>query len=59
MPVAVVCAPQVESKAYSFDSAQPEMDVDVKVKLLVADRYQRQIVEAELRAALSACATFP
>jgi hypothetical protein len=56
VPVRVPCevAP-VPRALYPFDTAKIEMALDDKVKLLIADRLEREATERELRAALDGC----
>lgn len=48
-----------EPPAYLFETARPQQPLDDKVKLLLAERRQRQQYENELRDALRRCAQTP
>ena len=55
VPVPVKCQVVVQKPQFHFDSAKKEMTIFEKVKLLVAERLQRQAYEAELELALESC----
>lgn len=56
IPINVLCKiPVIEKPDYYFDHATKDMSTFDKVKLLIADRYQRQGYEGELEAASKVC----
>lgn len=54
--VPVFCkAPTIDRPVFTFDAAKDDMEVDAKVKLLIAERHQRIQYETELEAAIDGC----
>lgn len=56
VPVRMPCeVADVPTRLHSFDTAKTVMAIDDKVKLLLADRIEREAEARELRAALDGC----